>query len=273
MRVVDLYRYPVKSLRGFRVEEAFIEKIGLAGDRRWVVIDEAGRFLTIRELPRMTQIEALPVADGLLLRHPDAGEVLVPFPGPDAARVAVTVWKDSLSAPLASDAAAAFLSRLLDRPVRLAYFDDPAARPVDQAFGGPQDHVSFADGFPLLITTLASLDALNKELAAPVPMTRFRPNIVVDGGEPWAEDTWRDIRIGDLQARIVKPCARCTIVTHDPVTGERPARLEPLTTLKRIHATADGRIIFGQNVIPNGEATIRIGDKVEILAAGASNLL
>jgi uncharacterized protein YcbX len=273
MRIVDLYRYPVKSLRGFRIEEAFIEKIGLAGDRRWVVIDETGRFLTIRELPRMTQIEALPVEGGLLLRHAEAGEVLVPVPGRDASRLDVTVWKDTLSAPLASDAAAAFLSGLLERPVRLAYLDDPAARPVDQTFGTPQDHVSFADGFPLLITTVASLDALNKDLAMPVPMTRFRPNIVVDGLEPWGEDTWREIKIGDLRARIVKPCARCTIVTHDPVTGERPARLEPLTTLKRIHATADGRIIFGQNVIPDGEATIRIGDPVEVLASGASNLL
>ncbi|MFD2261954.1 MOSC domain-containing protein [Lacibacterium aquatile] len=272
MRVVDLYRYPVKSLRGYRVEEASIEKVGMAGDRRWLVIDTNGRFLSIRELPKMTTIEAIPHPAGLTLRHADAGELLVEFPKADAPRIPVTVWKDSFPAPLAADAASEFLTALLGQPVRLAYFDDPSARPVDQTFGGPNDHVSFADGYPILITTVGSLAALNGELAAPLPMTRFRPNIVIDGVEPWGEDTWREVRIGDLRARIVKPCARCTIVTHDPVTGERPARLEPLTTLKRIHATDDGRIIFGQNVIPDNEATVRVGDPVEILASGKSNL-
>ncbi|MER8656567.1 MOSC domain-containing protein [Mesorhizobium sp. M0847] len=165
------------------------------------------------------------------------------------------------------------ISRLfLGRPVDLVYFDDPQNRPVDAEFGQPGDFVGFADGFPLLIATTGSLNHLNSHLARPIEMARFRPNIVVDADGAWLEDSWKTIRIGAVELRIAKPCSRCVITTRDPLSGEQPDPREPLQTLGKIHRSAKGGIIFGQNAIPNNAGAIAIGDAVEVVEAGVSNL-
>lgn len=272
MRVVNLYRYPVKSLRGHAVAHADIETMGMTGDRRWMVVDKDGQFLTIRQIPAMTTIDVEHQDTGIVLRHQAHGSLAVAAPGPGMELRQVNVWRDTVPARRADPAAGAFLSAILGRPVELVYFDDPRNRPVDADFGQPGDYVSFADGFPLLITTTGSLDHLNSRLAQPVEMARFRPNIVIDTADIWSEDSWKIIRIGSVVLRIAKPCARCVITTRDPYSGEQPDPREPLQTLGRLHRSAKGGIIFGQNAIPDSSGSISIGDPVEVIEAGASNL-
>ncbi|WCL53270.1 MOSC domain-containing protein [Gimibacter soli] len=272
MHVSSLYRYPVKSMRGIALEKALIEPIGLAGDRRWMVVDERGRFVTRREAPAMAQIEAFEVPEGMLLRHPGQGELVVKTP--DAPLADVTIWKDALSIPAAGSEATEFLSAIVGRPVRLTHKPDSIPRPVDMTYGAAGEEVGLADGFPILVTTEESLAALNGQLDHTVTMTRFRPNIVLSGtSEAWAEDCWKRIRIGGLVLRIVKPCARCIIVTQDPETGERHHGNEPINTLRQMGRQATNGIIFGQNAIPETRAEIAVGDEVEILEEGETNLV
>jgi uncharacterized protein YcbX len=156
--------------------------------------------------------------------------------------------------------------------VRLAWQPDTSRRPIDAAYAGEADHVSLADGFPLLVTTEASLAALNGHLTAAVGMTSFRANLVIAGTEAWDEDRWRRIRVGEVMLRIAKPCSRCIITTQNPLTGDRQHGNDPLTTLRAIGRAAKGGIMFGQNAIPDGPGTIRVGDTVEVLERGESNL-
>lgn len=272
MKVLELYRYPVKSLRGHGVSSAAIEIMGMAGDRRWMVVDKDGHFLTIRQIPAMTTIDVEHRDEGIVLKHDQHGSQAVETPSPGAALRPVKVWKDTVAARPAGAAAGAYLSAILGRSVDLVYFDDPQNRPVDPEFGQPGDYVGFADGFPLLVATKGSLDYLNGHLANPVEMARFRPNIVLDAEGAWPEDSWRTIRIGQVVMRIAKPCSRCVITTRDPRSGEQPDPREPLQTLGKIHRSAKGGIIFGQNAIPNNAGTVSIGDAVEVMEAGASNL-
>jgi uncharacterized protein YcbX len=272
MRIVDIYRYPVKSLRGHRLCQTSIERIGLEGDRRWLVVDEGYRFMTIRQTPAMAQIEVDVTPGGVLLRHPAHGEQVVSTPSRFAPRVAVSIWKDIVEARRCDTDADRFLSRVLGKNVSLVYLADPNARPVDPAFGEANDAVSFADGYPILLVATASLADLSKRIGSDVSVGRFRPNLVVEGSQPWAEDSWREIRIGAVRMRVVKPCGRCVVTTRDPDSGEQIDPHEPLKTLAAFHRAADGAIIFGQNVIPVETGSIAIGDRVEVLQAGRSNL-
>lgn len=273
MRVDAIFRYPVKSLRGHALAEAEVEPIGLKGDRRWMVVDAGGQFQTIRQIPVMTQIAVEPAADGILLSHHGQGSCFAATPGDGAPEMAVRVWRDAVRARLASPEADAFLSAVLEKPVRLVHLADETARPVDPAFGAAGDHVSFADGFPLLLTTAESLADLNARLGRELSPLRFRPNLVIGGAEPWAEDTWREIAVGSVRFRVVKPCARCVVTTRDPLTGAQDDPREPLRTLGTFHRAHHGGVIFGQNIIPDGMGAIRVGDPVAVLAQGRSNLL
>jgi uncharacterized protein len=271
MKVVGLYRYPVKSLRGHAVGEASIERIGMAGDRRWMVVDQSGQFRTIRQIPAMARVDARVTDDGVALTEATHGSISVKTPTEGPKRD-VKIWDDIVPARLADASAGTFLSKVLGQPVELVYFDNPLSRPVDQTFGAADDYTTFADGFPILVTTTGSLDHLNSALASPVGMDRFRPNIVVDTDEAWTDDSWRVIRVGGLRLRIVKPCARCVITTRDQLTGEQPNPREPLFTLGKHHRAKNGGIIFGQNAIPDNAITVSVGDPVEIIESGQSNL-
>ncbi|MBY0611429.1 MAG: MOSC domain-containing protein [Beijerinckiaceae bacterium] len=273
MKVTAIYRYPVKSLRGTALKETQVERIGLAGDRRWMVVDADGRFQTIRESPVMTQIGVALEQGGITLSHPAVGHVFVPLPDVAAPRRTVRVWHDTLEAVEAAPEAGTFLSKALGFNARLVYMADVESRPVDPTYGSPEDRTSFADGFPVLITTTASLDDLNTKLTHPIDMNRFRPNIVIDGTLPWAEDEWRVIEIAGIPFRIVKPCGRCIVVTRDAMTGVAGDDQEPLRTLSRYRRSAAGKPIFGQNVIPDAIGAISVGDAVKIVETGPSNLL
>jgi uncharacterized protein len=271
LRLVEIRRYPVKSLRGHALEAGQIERVGLAGDRRWMIVDSEGKFLTQRQYPALAQIDATPLPDGVRLSHDTFGDVEVRFPHEDAPIVRVVVWRDQPPARLAPEASV-FLSAFLGLPVRLVFLYDLDSRPVDPVFARPDDRVSFADGFPILLTSTTSLDDLNTRVDETLTMDRFRANLVLEGAEPWAEDCWRRIRVGALTFRIVKPCARCAIPTLDPFTGGRLQSGEPLRTLAKFHRAANGGVIFGQNLIPDEFGILRTGDPVEVLEAGPSNL-
>lgn len=266
MRVADIRIYPVKGLRGHSVSEAVVEPWGLAGDRRYMVVDPAGRFVTQRQVPRMAVVAADLVAGGLELTGPGLERIAVAEPGADAAPAAATVWKSDVLARDAGPEAAAWLSAALGIACRLVFMAEPAsARPVDPDFSDPRDRVSFADGFPLLVTNDASLSDLNARLPVPVGMDRFRTNVAVAGAEPWAEDGWARLHIGAVPFAGTKDCARCAVTTVDQDTGVRSDDTEPLRTLARFRRKAGGRIIFGQNLIPRGLGRIAVGDAVRVL--------
>ncbi len=265
-----LHVYPLKSASGLSLGEAAVEPWGLAGDRRWLVVDGAGGFLTQRQLPRLALVHTEPLPDGgLRVSAPGMAPLDVAVPEP-VATTAVRIWRDKVEAVPAAPEADAWLGAFLDSEVSLVHLDDPARRrPIDPDYARPGETVSFADGFPLLLTSTASLDALNALISAgrfpdeaPLPMDRFRPNAVVSGTEPWAEDGWRRVRIGEVAFRVVKPCSRCVITTTDQRTARRGR--EPLRTLAE-HRRFGEKLVFGQNLIPERPGTVRVDDPFSVL--------
>jgi uncharacterized protein YcbX len=277
LTVTHLYRYPVKSCRGERLPVARVEPWGLAGDRRWMIVDPGGEAVTARERPRLLLVTPFLTGDAIRLTGPAMPELTVPVPD-SGELVPVTVWGNKVLAAPAGAAADAWLSEVTGEPVRLVYLDDPTRRRPNPAYSRDSDRVSFADGYPLLLTAESSLGELNGAIAAgplaaegPLPMRRFRPNVVVAGSAPWAEDGWRLLRIGDVVFRNVKGCDRCVLTTINPDTAAKGK--EPIATLARSRRW-DGKVWFGINLIPDppqpGSAAsparaIRVGDPVQVL--------
>lgn len=270
-----LHIYPVKSLRGVDVREAVVEPWGLATDRRWMLVDTRQmKAVTQREQPRLALLAAEPVGGGgLRLTGPgqEPIDVAVPVPLPGATSLkTVRLFAHKIEVVPAGEAVDDWFRRYLDAPVRLMHLDDPAVRrPVDPEFSRPGDMVSLADGFPLLVTTTASLAALNALIAGggraaegPLPMNRFRPNAVIDGTQAWAEDGWRRVRIGEMTFRVPKPCGRCVVTTTDQGTAARGK--EPLHTLAKYRKFGSS-LVFGQNLIPEYPGTLRVGDPLTLV--------
>jgi len=263
--VASLHHYPLKSAGGVASTAARVERRGLAGDRRWMLVDAASTFLSQRTYPRLALIGVEATSEGLRLSAPGQPTLSVPTPGAAAKRLPVEVWGDTVEAALAPAAAHAWCAAHLDADVRLVYMPPESRRAVDANYAVHSgDVVSFADGYPLLLTTTASLADLNTRLDTPLPMDRFRPNVVVSGADAWAEDTWRRLRMGEVTLRAVKPCGRCAITTIDQQTATRGK--EPLTTLAYFRRDpATGKVNFGWNLIPETLGTIRVGDAVEVV--------
>ncbi len=271
MQLSGLFLYPVKSLGGFAVSSATVDALGLVGDRRFLVIDESGRFLTQRALPRMALIATALTADALTLSTSATGSITVPRASdPSAPLRAVNVWKsENLLAEDCGDAAAAFLSHFLGTSCRLVRIGEKFFRPILKPTALAGDIVTFADAYPFLIVSEASLADLNDRLVArdeeALPMNRFRPNLVITGAPAFAEDTWPRLRIGEIIFRAGGPCVRCPITTTDQLTAERGK--EPLRTLAsyRRDAINSTDVNFGQNLIHETKSgVIRLGDAVEI---------
>lgn len=260
-----IWTYPLKSASGLSSAEAVVERRGLAGDRRWMLVDERGTFVSQRTHPRLALIGVERIAGGLRLSAPNQPVIKVAEPAASAQRHPVTVWGDAVTAAVAPDEAHAWCSAHLGENVQLVFMPDAARRNVDADYAVHDDDVvSFADGYPLLLASAASLADLNARLDAPLPMNRFRPNVVIDDAEPWAEDTWRRLRIGEVILRSVKPCGRCSVTTVDQRTAERGK--EPLKTLATFRRRAEtGKVYFGWNVIPETTGRIRVGDAVDVL--------
>jgi hypothetical protein len=266
MRITALHSYPVKGCHRLDHDEALVEPWGLAGDRRWIVVDADGVGITQRDTPLLTQLAARPRPGGLRLSAPGHPDLNLDEPA-DGTKIAVRVFRNKPSYP-ARVAESDWISAFLGRDARLAWQSDPTTRPVAGP-GRPDDRVSFADGYPVLLANSASLDAVNDWLVEggddPVPVHRFRPNLVVGGAPAWAEDDWigRRLRIGDLTFRAEKPCDRCRVTTIDQETGETGR--QPLHVLGR-HRRFGQSLHFAINLVPDlaaGETgVLRVGDIV-----------
>src|SRR5436190_2205086 len=240
-----LHVYPLKSGAPLSPASAAVGARGLEDDRRWMLVDNEARFVTGRQLPRLVLLRAIPVAAGVRLEFPGAPPIELEAPDAAAERIPARIWNDTVEVAIVARAEA-WLTRCLERPLRLVHMDGRVERAVRPDYGSPGDLVSFADAFPLLLIGMGSLDALNERLARPVAMARFRPNVIVRDSAAHDEDTWRRVRIGTVAFDVVKPCTRCVFTTVDPQTGTLDPDGEPLATLKQYRRTPAG-VTFGQN--------------------------
>lgn len=268
MRVASLHVYPVKGMRAVAREKAGVTARGLDHDRRWLVTDENDRFITQRECAALARLSAAATEGGLRIENgEDSVEIGVPVA---EERREVKIWNDDVGALFAGDEAARWLSDALGRRARLYHMDDGAVRMTSGRWGAKAP-VSFADAYPVLIVTRASLEALNDVVGAdgdaPLPMERFRPNIVIDGADAWAEDHWRAVKIGGVTFDLVKPCDRCVVTTIDQALGEKAGR-QPLKALRKIRLSAHpdvNGVLFGWNAVPREAGEIKAGERMEII--------
>ncbi|QMU31487.1 MOSC domain-containing protein [Adhaeribacter radiodurans] len=251
MILSDIYIYPIKSLGGVRVNEAIVEPQGLQYDRRWLLVDDTNTFLTQRVFPKMALLQVQLLPTGLLVTHKQqvAESLFVPFDSNNYLNtpLTVTIWDDTVSAVEVSQEANAWFSQMLQINCRLVFMPPNAHRPVDMNYAFNNEPVSFADAYPFLLIGQESLKDLNNRLPEPLPMNRFRPNLVFSGGEPFVEDTWREFTIGHQNFAAVKPCSRCVLTTVNQDTAEKGT--EPLRTLAT-YRTKNNKVMFGQNVLP-----------------------
>lgn len=258
-----LFVYPLKSAAGIPLDRARIRERGIVDDRRWMVVDAGGQFISQRTHPRMALVRVRFAPDGLLLSAPELPDLAVARIPPGGRTRPVTVWGDTVAAPSAGAGAAEWMSEHLGCRCDVVYLPDDAARSVEPGWG-PSRLVSFADGFPFLLISEGSLADLNARLDAPLPMNRFRPNLVVSGCAPYAEDGWRRISVGRLRFVVAKPCSRCATTVVDQATADRGR--EPLATLAG-YRRAGTEVFFGQNLIHEDEGELVLGDPVVLLEA------
>jgi hypothetical protein len=258
--------YPVKGLKGIALEAARCTDRGIEHDRRWMVVDPDGVFFTQRTLPRMATVWTELTESSLVLSAPDEDPVEVPLAPPPAPSMKVQVWNSICDAIPASREADWWLSRYLGTPCRLVYMPDDSIRYSNDKYAGEGKRVGFADGYAYLMIGEASLADLNARLAAKnhpaLPMNRFRPNLVVSGTQPYAEDGFGEIRIADAAFRGVKPCGRCQVTTTDQATGEVTGP-EPLLTLASYRDSTEFGQMFGMNLVSTRAGAVRVGDRVE----------
>ncbi len=259
----SLYIYPVKSCRGFEVEQAELIETGFRHDRHWMLIDEQGDFLSQRRLPRMTLIRTRLLGSELLCSNGEQ-EIAIPTEQKPHACREVAIWNDRCQAALVSPAASRWFSEQLDTSCDLVYLPASERRLVDPAYAHRRQIVSFADGFPLLVITRQSIALLNEKLSEDLSIERFRPNIVIAGGAAHQEDEWRSIRVGDIDIDLVKPCSRCVIPSIDPDDAKQHATLNrTLAGYRR----RDGKIMFGMNGLHRQTGPINKGMAIEATPA------
>ena len=258
-----IYIYPIKSLGEISQQSGQVTSRGLQYDRRWMLVDSKGNFMTQRKYPQMALLRPETTENGWIVRHTLNPEwnCEVPFSLETGPETQVPIWNDTVLAVEANQETNSWFSDMLYEPCRLVYMPERTKRQISLKYGAPGEVVSFADGYPLLLIGEASLYDLNTRLATPVGMDRFRPNLVFSGGTAYEEDTYTTFSIGDAVFKAVKTCARCVLTTVDQQTGKKGR--EPLKTLAT-YRNVEGRVIFGMNVIPVVMNEVRVGDKVQI---------
>lgn len=264
LTLTGLYIYPIKSLGGIPLNEAKVEEMGLQYDRRWMLIDEEGIFITQRKYAELALLQVSIDKTGLTVRHKIEAEKTISFGFTETTgkSVHVTIWDDQCMALEVSEKVNEWFSFFMNKEVKLVHIPENEKRFVDPKYASQQEIVGFADGYPFLIISEASLEGLNERLDNPVPMDRFRPNFVFKGGEPHVEDEFDTFKIGEIQFRAVKPCARCVLTTVNQETAKKTA--EPLKTLA-LYRTKNSKVMFGQNLVHTGKGSIHIGDTLDII--------
>ena len=263
IRLSGLNLYPIKSARGIALSEWDVDDFGLRYDRRWMVVDGAGEFISQRTHPRLALVIPSIEEGALKIEGPERPPLRVPLDPLPAITTRVTIWDHNCSATWLGEGPARWFSDFLGCPASLVHMPASTMRPANPVFAPVGTRVSFADAYPFLLISEASLADLNRRLSVPLPMNRFRPNLVVTDCEPYAEDSWRSIRIGEIPFQVVKPCDRCVITTTDQLSGDRGK--EPLRTLAT-YRNVDGKVLFGQNVVHRAGGRLRVGDQVFLQA-------
>lgn len=258
--VQDIFIYPIKSLSGIRLTAAKVEEKGFVYDRRWMLVDEEGIFLSQRKHPELALFRVEMDGEALVVTYQKDGQsVHIPTNLATGPERIVMVWDDQVEAKAVHSDFDAWFSGILGFPVSLVQMPESTHRKVDPRYAVNGESVSFADGMPYLLIGQGSLDELNSRLEEPMPMNRFRPNIVFCGGAPYLEDSLRKIRIGEVDFEVVKPCARCVMTTVDQSRGIKGK--EPLRTLSS-YRTLNGKVYFGQNLIAVQSGEVRVGDVI-----------
>lgn len=263
LELQDIYIYPIKSLGGISLQEAEVEERGLKYDRRWMLTDKTGNFMSQRTYSQMALLQVSLTAKGLLIRHKKnlLAPLTIPFDATTHMEVTVGIWDDVCTALVVSAIANEWFSHALQVPVQLVSMPGTTRRFVDSNYANNKEIVSFADGYPFLMIGQSSLDDLNRRLERPLPMNRFRPNFVFKSGAPYTEDIMHTFRIGDITFTAVKPCARCVLTTIDQEQATKGT--EPLKTLST-YRTIKNKIMFGQNLLHTGAGVIKVGDKLSV---------
>jgi uncharacterized protein len=277
MKISEINIYPIKSLGGISLTEAIIEQRGLQYDRRRMLVDENGKFLTQREFPKMSTVSISLAEHGLQVSADNFDDLIVPFEV-EGERLKVQIWNSNCEAILSDLHINQWFSEVLQTTCNLVYMPDDSRREINPRFVVNHDIVSFADGYPILIIGEKSLNDLNSRLEIPIPMNRFRPNIVVSDSEAFAEDNWKEIKIGNTTFRSTKPCERCVMTTVEQTEGVFTGK-EPLRTLAKYRRSnqvfpetyqefglSENAVLFGQNLVAeNFGEKIKIGDSLEVL--------
>lgn len=257
VKLSGLFVYPIKACGGVALEAARVVERGLALDRRYMLIDRSGTFITQREAPRLCLVRTELTESSIVVRSPHATTLELPHALAEGEPAPCRVWGDACSA-LCHAEGSRWFAELMNEDVRLVYMPESERRAVNPRRARAGDIVSFADGYPCLVISEASLSDLNARSPEPLTMTRFRPNLVISGCEPYAEDGFERLRVGEVDFRAVKRCDRCVVTTVDPSTGERGR--EPLRTLAQ-YRLEDGKVWFGMNLIHDGPGVLRVGDE------------
>ena len=261
LSLTGLFVYPIKSGGGFAVPSWPVDDFGLRHDRRWMVVDLHGEALTQREHPRLALVRTGIEGGRLRVTAPGRAPLDLPLEPSSTVMTTATVWGDACASAWMGEAAARWFSELLGHACSLVYMPEGTRRPADPDFVPAGVRVSYVDAFPFLLLSEESLADLNARLPAPVPMNRFRPNLVIEGGAPYAEDGLAGFRIGSLELEAVKPCDRCVLTTTDQETGERGP--EPLLTQAR-YRKAGGKVLFGQNVVHRTSGRLTVGEALRV---------
>lgn len=268
MKLSEINIYPVKSLTGFSLEQSVVERQGLAKDRLLMLVDKNGLFITQRKHHRLALVSTQINDNVITVKAPDCSNLHLKQSSFTLTSQLVTLWKDECYVLVANEKINQWFSNYLKIEVKLVKYVKEHPRQSDHRYSSKNDIVSFADGYPLLVISRASLDDLNLKLTQQskptVTLSHFRANIIVDGSDAFAEDDWKVIKIGDVIFDAVKPCSRCILTTIDPTTGEKNMEREPLNTLAQYRKVAGG-VMFGMNLIPRREGVITLNDKVFIL--------
>jgi uncharacterized protein len=260
--LTGIHVYPIKGLRGIDLPSAGVEARGLEYDRRWMLVDGTGRFISQRTDSRLCLFKPSLGSSAMAITGPDGDQIEIPYEA-TGSRIPVTVWSSELEAQLVSETADRWFSSSLGLPVRLVAMPNDIVRQTRLDYSQPGDQVGFADAFPILVLSLASMDDLNHRLDEPLPLNRFRANLIVDGCAPFEEDSWPKVQIGTVRLRAAKKCGRCLVTTTNQDTSE--VGQEPLRTLAT-YRKEDGNVMFGAYFIPENEARIAVGERVNISA-------
>ncbi len=257
----SIHLYPIKSTLDHPVSQAVVQTQGLAFDREFMLTEPNGKFISARKEAALYHFSAIPVPFGLYITHNDGSRLVVNYRDFIQSQDC-EVWGTEFASFVAADEINRWFSEKVGRNVQLRWLGEQSQRRIKRF---PDNPLSFADGYPLLLTNTKSLEALENHCPHPIKMAQFRPNIVIEGNAPFEEQQWDKIRIGEVTFLHTKPCERCVLTTRDPDNNELHPQMEPFRTLKKVNPNEEGKPIFGINLLPLNSGIIRVEDKVNIL--------